>query len=317
MKIYVAVTGLAPEHKQRLNAALAGQEVQYAGDFPDENARKLAVQRSEIVFGNVSADWLAQAPNLKWVQLDSAGFNAYLKLATKEKPAPFVITNLNDFYGVAVAEAAIAGLLAFQRQLPALLAAQREKKWMKKQVEPAILQLSRSKVIILGAGAIGKALVQILRGFECSIEVFARTSPLATLKSIAALDAAIGSADIVINSLPEVPETVGILGRERIGRMRSNAIVVNVGRGSAVDEKALVEALDAHRLAAAILDVTQVEPLPVESPLWTHPHVVLTQHTGGRFPAETDGKIDRFLANYARFSRGEPLPDPVNLRRGY
>ena len=70
-------------------------------------------------------------------------------------------------------------------------------------------------------------------------------------------------------------------------------------------------------MAGAYLDVTAIEPLPVESPLWKHPQVILSQHTGGRFPGETDRKIDVFLANWARFERGEPLQDIVAVERGY
>ena len=84
-----------------------------------------------------------------------------------------------------------------------------------------------------------------------------------------------------------------------------------------LDEAALLALLDAGHLGGAVLDVTAIEPLPEVSPLWRHPKVVLTQHTGGRFPGETDRKLDVFLANFARFERGEPLASLVQTDRGY
>jgi phosphoglycerate dehydrogenase-like enzyme len=97
----------------------------------------------------------------------------------------------------------------------------------------------------------------------------------------------------------------------RMGLLPPTALLVNVGRGSAVDEDALLAALDRQRLAGAVLDVTAREPLPVESRLWTHPAVILTQHTGGRFPGEADAKIDVFIANFRRYLQGYPLENLV------
>ena len=313
MKIYVAVTALDAAQKARLNDALSGHDVTYADELASPDARQVAASGSEVIFGNPPAAWLQNAPRLKWVQLDSAGVNAYLGLAS----APVVFTNLNSFFGQAVAESALAGILAYYRQLPRLLVAQRERRWIKKQVEPAIGQLHGANVVILGAGAIGTKLAALLRPFEGEVKLFARQSRAAQLHTPTELDAALAVADIVVNSLPEVSGTVGILDRARLGRLRPSSLVVNVGRGSAIDEVALLDALNNERIAGAVLDVTTVEPLPADHAFWMHPKVILTQHTGGRFPGETDAKITRFLANFALFARGEPLPDPVNLSRGY
>jgi phosphoglycerate dehydrogenase-like enzyme len=108
-----------------------------------------------------------------------------------------------------------------------------------------------------------------------------------------------------------------LLDAARLARLKATALLVNVGRGSTLDEAALLQALDAGRLGGAVLDVTAVEPLPADSPLWRHPKVVLLQHTGGRFPGELDAKVTRFLENFARFTRGEALPDAADLNRGY
>jgi phosphoglycerate dehydrogenase-like enzyme len=197
------------------------------------------------------------------------------------------------------------------------MAGQRERRWVKTEVEPGVGQLHGAQVLVLGTGAIGRRLMTLLRAFECEVRGFARRSADAQLHTLAELDAALPSAAVVINTLPHTPETQGLLGRERLARFAPSALLVNVGRGSAVDEAALVEALDAGRLGGAVLDVTQVEPLPAASPLWQHPRVILTQHTGGRFPRESEAKLDVFLGNFARFTRGEPLSGAVDPARGY
>jgi len=316
MKLYVGVAGLDAALKLRITGALAGHDVVFADTLGNDELRRAAVASAHIVFANVPPAWLAAAPQLRWVQLDSAGIDAYLGLNTG-RPTPVALTNLRDFYGRAVAEAAIAGILAYYRQLPRLLAAQRERKWVKNEVEPDIGRLHDASVILLGAGAIGQALAKVLRGFDCDVRFFARRAPEAAVRTTAELDAALPTADLVISSLPHTPETIGLLNAERLARFKSSALLVNVGRGSTVDEAALVAALDAGRLLGAVLDVTAIEPLPVTSPLWLHPKVVLTQHTGGRFPGETAAKVTRFLENYGRFSRGEALPTAVDLGRGY
>lgn len=306
MKILVAVKGLDPGQKARLSRAVADHEVAFADALGGEGERRAAARESAVVFGNVPAPWLDGAEPLRWVQLDSAGTDAYVgvRLGGSE---PVALTNLGDFYGRAVSEAALAGILAFYRQLPRLLAAQRERRWVKAEVEPAIGRLHGARAVILGAGSIGGRLAGLLRAFECPVQCWARRSPAAQLHTLAELDAALPGADILINTLPHGPGTVNLLDARRLARLPASALLVNVGRGSALDETALVAALNTGLLAGAVLDVTAREPLPAESPLWTHPAVILTQHTGGRFPGETDAKIDVFVANFGRFVRGQPL----------
>lgn len=317
MRIFVAVVGLAPEHKTRLETALAGHELVYRDTLPDDAAKQAGVAAAEIVFGNVPAPWLVAAPKLRWVQLDSAGVDAFLKCNATRAANPIVFTNLRDFYGQAVAEATLGGILAFYRCIPQFAVAQRDRRWIKQNLEASIGQLHGARVLILGAGAIGRATAALLRPYQGEILFYARTAPEAKLRSLAELDAALPSADVVINTLPQTPATDGLLDRGRLGRFKPTALLVNMGRGSAVDEVALLEALTAGRLRGAVLDVTRTEPLPADNPLWDHPQVLLTQHTAGRFPGETSAKIDRFLENYARFARGEALPGAIDTSRGY
>ena len=318
MNVCIMVAGLGKPQRARLRAALRGHAVTFAADRP-EAEKRAAVAAAEIVFGNVPSAWLDIAPRLRWVQLDSAGVDAYLKINGTRPPraAPVQLTNLAGFFDRAVAEAALAGILALYRQLPRLLAAQPAARWIKAEVEPAIRALDGQRVVLLGVGAIARRLARLLGAFDARGCFFARTPGPGTITTLRDLNAAFAKADLVINTLPHTPATIGFLNRARLRRLKRGAVVVNVGRGSALDEAALVALLDSGHLGGAVLDVTAIEPLPKTSPLWRHPKVLLTQHTGGRFPGEADRKIEVFLENLARFERGETLANRVEPARGY
>ena len=316
MNLCIAVPGLTVAQRSRLEAALAAHTLTFCAEFP-EFEKRAAVATAHVIFGNVPAAWLSAAAGLRWVQLESAGVDAYLGLNATPRAASVVLTNLAGFYDRAVAEAALAGILAFYRQLPRLLVAQPAARWIKSEVEPAIRALAGQRVLLLGAGGIARRLARVLAAFDAEVQFFSRTARTGALATPAELDTALATTDLLINTLPHTPATIGFLDHARLARLKRDAVVVNVGRGSTLDEVALLSLLDAGHLGGAVLDVTAIEPLPVGSPLWRHPRVLLTQHTGGRFPGETDRKIDVFLANVTRFERGEPLHSGVDVTRGY
>jgi glyoxylate/hydroxypyruvate reductase A len=316
MNICVAVAGLDEAQRSRLRSTLAKHAVHFCAGLP-EAEKRAAVAAAEIVFGNVPAAWLADAAKLRWVQLDSAGVDAYLKTNTVARAAPVMLTNLRGFFDHAVVEAVLAGVLAFYRQIPRLVHAQPEAHWIKTEVEPDIRALRGQRVVILGAGGIAQRLARVLEVFDAQVQLFSRTARPGVLSTAGELDTALGMADLLINTLPHTPETIGFLNRERLARLKRSAVVANAGRGSTLDENALLELIDRGHLAGAYLDVTAIEPLPAGSPLWRHPKVLLSQHTGGRFPGEIDRKLDVFLDNLARFERGEPLECRVDTARGY
>ena len=316
MNLCIAVPGLTVAQRSRLEAALAAHTLTFCAEFP-EFEKRAAVATAHVIFGNVPAAWLSAAAGLRWVQLESAGVDAYLGLNATPRAASVVLTNLAGFYDRAVAEAALAGILAFYRQLPRLLVAQPAARWIKSEVEPAIRALAGQRVLLLGAGGIARRLARVLAAFDAEVQFFSRTARIGALATPAELDTALATTDLLINTLPHTPATIGFLDHARLARLKRDAVVVNVGRGSTLDEVALLALLDAGHLGGAVLDVTAIEPLPVGSPLWRHPRVLLTQHTGGRFPGETDRKLDVFLANVTRFERGEPLHSGVDVTRGY
>ncbi|MGI4885306.1 MAG: D-2-hydroxyacid dehydrogenase [Janthinobacterium lividum] len=312
MRLFI-YSPLSPAARTYLHQHLpAGHAVTFNADVPADQ-QAAAFQQAEAVLGNVPPAWLAAGgpAGLQFWQIDSAGFERYRGV---QLSVP--VANMGDFFAWPCAETVVAGLLALYRRLPELAVFQAEKRWVGGAFVRNRAGLLRGKrVIILGAGAIARAIRQQLSGFECAVQLLARTSPGAELHSVAELAAALPGADIVINTLPGSAD--GFFSAALVGALRPGSVYASVGRGNTTDEPALVGALQAGRLGGAVLDVTATEPLPADSPLWALPTVLLTQHTAGGQPLEDEGKVDAFLANLAHFQAGEPLENLVDLSRGY
>lgn len=267
----------------------------------------------EVIFGQPPPAWLMTVPHLRWVQLESAGFDAYLNVS---RPG-LMITNLCGLFAVPVAESVIAGLLAVYRGIDRLATLQTQSAWRKMELRPTLRGLAGASVLLAGFGTIGRAIHERLAGFGCRLTTYARTNPQADLHDEAGLDRALAEADVVIITLPATAQTRGLFSAERLSRMKRDAVLVNVGRADVIDEAALVRQLCAGALGGAVLDVTRREPLPPDDPLWATPRVILTQHTAGGNHDEQRRKLDYFLENLARFQRGQPLHGLVDLARGY
>ncbi len=312
MRLFI-YSPLSPAARGYLHQQLpAGHDVTFRADLPADR-QAAAFQQAEVLLGNVPPAWLAPGPppGLRFWQIDSAGFERYraVRLAVP-------VANMGDFFAWPCAETMLAGLLALYRRIPELAVFQAEKRWVGGAFVRNRAGLLRDKhVIILGAGAIALAARQQLSGFGCRVQLLARTSPEAQLRSKDDLLAALPGADIVINTLPGSAD--GFFSADLVAAMRPSSVYASVGRGNTTDEPALLGALQAGRLGGAVLDVTAAEPLPPDSPLWALPNVLLTQHTAGGQPLEDEGKVEMFLKNLAHFQAGEPLENLVDLSRGY
>ncbi|SOD82180.1 D-2-hydroxyacid dehydrogenase [Spirosoma fluviale] len=279
-------------------------------DLPDED-QQAAFQSADLILGNPPAAWFTESlPALKFWQLDSAGFDGY-----KHVQVQAAIANMGDYFARPCAETMLAGILAFYRCIPELTLLQHRSEWVGAPIRSHTNLLSHKRVIILGTGTIGQAVRQMLTGFSCTTKMLARTDHTADLHSVDELIAELSQTDIVINCLPGTAK--GFVSEAVIKAMRPGSLYANVGRGTTTDEPALISALKSGHLGGAVLDVTDTEPLPKGSPLWTLPNVVLTQHTGGGQPDEDAGKVAQFLKNLERFQAGESLENAVELGRGY
>ena len=161
--------------------------------------------------------------------------------------------------------------------------------------------------------ALGAAVTGVCRSGRAEEPAFDRVLPVGQLNEL------LPQADALVMALPATAETAGVLSRERIALLGPQALVVNVGRGSAIDQPALVEALTARRLAGAALDVMEPEPLPPDHPLWQCPNTILTPHVSGNMALglTCDLDVDMFCRDLGRYAAGEPLENLVDRSRGY
>ncbi|MCP9235994.1 D-2-hydroxyacid dehydrogenase [Lewinella sp. JB7] len=298
-----------------LRTRSAGEELCLEQDIPDSE-RRAAFLAAEIVLGNVPPDWLTASDQLRWAQLSSAGFRPYSTLSDRD--LNFAITNCAGVFGIPVAETALAGILALVRGIPTFVRDKGERHWRGDLIRPELGKLSGSQVILLGHGDIGGSVRRMLQGFGCMVSTMGhRRGSGADFYTVEELDNRLPAADVVVAALPETEQTVGLFGPDRLALLAPHCILVNVGRGSLIDEAALLEQLRAGKLGGAVLDVTGHEPLPEDDPLWTAPRTLLTQHSAGGARDEHRLIIDRFLHNFRRFRSGEPLEYVVDLGRGY
>lgn len=305
MKIYIH-TKFEVAEVAIIKEQLAAKYTLSIGEEISPENREEQFLEADICFGNVPLTWAKKTTKLQWLQLHSAGLDPYQQLGNHT----FQITNLKGFFGTSVAETAVAGILAMFRGVAYLSQLQTESKWIGTPLRSSLHLLSNAKVLVLGAGAIGQKVKTFLSGFNCETTVL-------DSKTVVNLDNYLPTTDILVATLPETPETVGLLNKTRLGMLKSSALFVNVGRGSAVDEEALIEMLQQNKIYGAVLDVTAKEPIPENHVLWHMPNVLLTQHTSGGWAEENLDKIKFFIENLERFEKGETLVNIANLERGY
>ena len=288
----------------------------------EEQARFDAlVDTADALFGAPDSSGAALArtvavnPRLRWVQTVQAGGGQIVKAAHLDQAAldRIVFTTSAGAYSGPLAEFAVFGVLAGGRRLGELRAAQERHEWGPRLVMPAARDQT---VAVVGLGSIGRTTAQklALLGYRVigvhrrrvEAEGVERIEPVERLADVAA------EADAIVLALPGTPATLGMLSREVLAGIRPGATVVNVGRGTTVDEPALIEALQDGRVGLAVLDVFAVEPLAPDSPLWDLPNVVIAPHTAGVDGHEPEIVARQFADNARRLLDGERLDNVVD-----
>lgn len=315
MDIFIGAQ-LTAEEKEYLNQETGDVNLIFAEGLDKQEAAE-QFRRAEVAFGNIPANWLRQSSNIRWLQLESVGFDEYRTLNWDKLGDQITITNLKGMFGRPVAETALAGILALYRGMNTLALLKEKKQWVGFDLRPQLRMLHEQKVLILGGGSIGSTVKILLEAFRCEVNVFGRTASSGDIYTAEDLDRTLPEYDIVVSCLPETSETKGLLDRSRIKRFKKTALFVNVGRGSVVDEQALTEALQKNRLGGAVLDVALQEPLPEDHPLWECDNTIISQHTAGGSEDELKQKTETFLENLERYTSGEKLINIVNFEKGY
>jgi phosphoglycerate dehydrogenase-like enzyme len=245
---------------------------------------------------------IPRLPSLKVVQALSAGIDNLLTLI----PEGVQLANGRGLHDLSVAEHTLALILAAQRDLPRWFRAQQARSWEHAHTR----SLADCRVLLVGYGSIGKAIERYLLAGEAEV-VRVASRAREGVRGIDELPDLLPSADIVVLVLPDTPQTRGVLGAQELAALPVGALVVNVGRGTAIDTDALTTAVAGGQVRAA-LDVVDPEPLPSDHPLWTLDGAIITPHVAGgsdSFHPRAKRLVEEQLA---RFAKGEPLVNVVH-----
>lgn len=262
-----------------------------------------------VILGNPPAALLRGARELRWLQTRSAGLDPYT--APGVLPAGAMLTSASGAYGHSVSEHMLAMALALMKRLPAYRDQQRQALW--NDLGP-VRTMRGARVLVVGTGDLGSSFARLCKALGA--ETFGvRRDPsrpaegIDSMHPMSALDELLPSADVAALTLPHSDQTVGLFDRDRLLRMKRDAVLLNGGRGSVIDCQALAEVLEAGHLWGAGLDVTDLEPLPAGHPLWRCANVLITPHTaGGDHLPETPRRVARIaLENLTLYLAGKPL----------
>ena len=324
------ITPLEPELVARIEAAGAtvrmldaAERHALAGAEQDVEAiQRLAdaLAQTDVMFGvgRLPADLLQRAPRLRWYQAMTAGIDRLSPALLRSQQ--LVVTSARGHNASAVAEHVMWALLSLARQAPRLMQSQFAHEWSR--LTPG--ELADQTLGIVGFGGIGEQVARRARVFGMRV-IGLRRSPtpgethplLDLLLPPDGLDRLLAESDAVLVAVPMTSETRGMIAAETFKKMRPNAVLVDVSRGGVVNDAALVDALRTGEIAGAALDVTDPEPLPADSPLWSMENVVITPHISGSSAAFNERAVEFFLENLRRFQRNEPLLNIVDPDRGY
>ncbi len=319
MKVIVLSRVLKEKHIEKIKktAAEAGAELCFVEDEKDIPE---SFSDAEVLYG-FGTEYARKNPALKWLCVPSAGVDYLIgesAFANKE----CLLSNSSGAYGVTIAEHIITVSLMMMRRLTLTYEETLRGEWGRPKPQKS---LKDCRITVLGTGDIGtcfakrakafdpKTIVGVNRSGSCPDPAYDRTFPIGYLNTL------LPETDLLVMSLPDTVETKGILSRERMALLPKDAYIVNVGRGSAIDEEALTELLEKDELGGAALDVFQKEPLPPESPLWKTKNLLITPHVAGNLTLDytLDTNVEMFCEDLKNYAKGLPLNHLVDRTKGY
>jgi len=318
-KIAVMEDFLTKAHMEKLRAAT--ERLGFAVDFypknvlPDEKAGEY-----EVIYGNCDPGLLKKATGLKWICCSFAGVDPFLSDDVYPNP-DVLLSNSSGAYGTTIAEHIMMVTLMLLRRMPEFQGFVREHKWVRTLPMRSIYG---SEITVLGTGDIGTEFARRVRAFHpASLTGVSRSgranADFDAVHPVTELDQLLPETDLLFMSLPSVSDTVNILNAERMALLPKGAYVVNVGRGTAIDQDALIKALDSGHLAGAALDVVVPEPLPADHPLRKAKNLLLTPHVAGNMTLgyTCERNVQLFCENLENYAAGRPMHHLVDRRKGY
>ena len=303
----------AEELRSLITERVNGFEV--AAGFDEATLDRHSGDADAMIAWKFPLEALERARALRWIQLTSAG--AEQLLPARAQLTQIVVTNTRGIHVDLMADYAFAAMIALNMHFPRFFADQQAAKWEQRLSVP----LAGRTLGVIGAGAIGGEIARRGAAFGMHVLAVKRTpAPVdgaAEVVTPAQLHGVLGRSDFVVLVVPQTVATRGMIGEAALRAMKPTAYLINIARGSVVDETALVHALRKQWIAGAALDVFEEEPLPADSPLWALPNAMVTPHVAGE-PADYARRVaDVFVDNVLRQRRGEPFRNVVDFDRGY
>ena len=317
-KLLVFLPVLEPRHREIIQAAAEKNGFQ-ALFFEQEEEALSACGDAEILFTQ-SALIPARAPVFRWMCTPSAGVNTFVHLDAF-RSGRAVLSNSSGAYGVTISEHVVMTTLEMLRRQPEYDAIVSRREWVRSLPVRSILG---SRVAVLGTGDLGREIARRFGAFApASLTGVNRSGAnpeglFDRVVPIGDLDGLLPDTDILIMTLPETHDTLGLLDARRLSLLPDQALIVNVGRGSAIDQAALEAQLRSGRLRAA-LDVFETEPVPADAPLWTCPNLLLTPHIAGNMtlPYTRERIVSLFLEDFDNYCSRRPLLRRIDISREY
>jgi D-2-hydroxyacid dehydrogenase (NADP+) len=257
---------------------------------------------------NIASVLQEKGSSLKWIQFSTAGIERAIKFGL---PKGVPVCCAAGIKGRTVAEHTIALLLALYRQFRAMEAARQRHEWARHELNHMTRTLEGETLVLIGFGHIGQEIARKAKAFDMHVVTITRAGGIGSTVDEAytrdRLHEVLPRADAVVLATATDISTIGIIGTKELSLMKPTAVLLNMGRGELVDERALIDALRSKRIHAAALDVTEIEPLPHESPLWDLDNVIISPHISGTGKDGYGRFKEIFDENFRRFRSGEPL----------
>lgn len=293
---------------------------QYSGSPPLPSDEE--IQEADALIGwEVPGDVLAKARRLRWIHAAGAGVSHFDLAAIRERG--ITLTNSSGISAPNMAEHVMGMVIALARRFPVLMRSQQAHRWRDFETHREVIELAGQTMLVIGMGEVGREIAVRAAAFGMRVVGVRRRAEEALPAGFTAarrpddLLEALADADHVVLAVPETSQTRAMIDARALAAMKPGAMIYNVGRGTAIDTTALVEALSAGRLAGAGLDVTDPEPLPENSPLWEMENVLITAHSSGATPRYWERQGALIVENIARIQGGEPPRNIVDLSAGY
>lgn len=310
-----------PLLKESIRAGYPGMRVL---QLPDYQRLPQELPDADIFVGySLRAEQLAHARQLKWIHSTAAGVAQLMYPELRRSGV--MVTNASGIFSVPMAEHTMGLILALARNFPDSVRYQDQSKWSVQDLwdKPQhITEINDGLLLIVGYGSVGRELARRAKAFGMRVWGVTRSgkgdsSHAEKILPVVELSEALPHADYVVVAAPETPESRQLIGAQQIARMKHGARLINIARGSLLDELALINALERSHLGGAALDVTSTEPLPANSPLWRAPNLFITPHTSGVSDRLWQRETELLLDLLAQWFAGEELSNRVDLSRGY